>query len=58
MFMYIYRDAEKTIAFWPSPAPKYNRGQKPKKHGGAKAEKTIGAKAEKTWLGERRKNNR
>ena len=34
-----YREAEKTIGFWPLPAPKYNRGQKPKKHGRAKAKK-------------------
>ena len=37
-----YREAEKTIGFWHSPAPKYNRGPK----------------AEKTWLGQSRKNNR
>ena len=43
----VYREAAKTMGFWPSPAPKYNRGQKPKRHGGARAEETIGAKAEK-----------
>ena len=46
LLLCMYREAEKTIGFWPSPAPKYNRGQKPKKHGGAKAE----------HRGQRRKN--